>query len=67
MMKSISKKLQQKNKKFSGDFVEYEVLLKRLPDNSDFYVDIHGYGKDFIYTETNIPVEAIRDTEDKSY
>ena len=42
-------------------------LLKNLPSNAEFYIDIHGYGKDYIYTETNIPVNAIRDTEDKSY
>lgn len=67
MMKSISRKLQHKHKEFNGDFVEYEVLLKSLPNNTDFYIDIHGYGKDFIYTETDIPIEAIRDTEDRLY
>ncbi len=67
MMTSISKKIKRENKEFAGDFVEYEILLKNLPSNAEFYIDIHGYGKDYIYTETNIPVNAIRDTEDKSY
>jgi hypothetical protein len=67
MMKSISKKLQIKDNKFTGDFVEYEIMLKKLPENAEYYVDIHGFGKDFIYTETDIPIESIRDTEDKTY
>lgn len=67
MMKSISKKLQSKDNKFTGDFVEYEIMLKKLPENAEYYVDIHGFGKDYIYTETNIPIEAIRDSEDKTY
>ena len=67
MMKSISRNLQRKDNKFTGDFVEYEVLLKKLPENAEYYVDIHGFGKDFIYTETDIPIESIRDTEDKTY
>lgn len=67
MMKSISKKIQRKNKKFAGDFVEYEITLQKLPDDIEFYVDIHGYGKDYIYTESDIPLNAIRNSEDKSY
>ena len=67
MMKSISKKLQSKDKKFTGDFVEYEIVLQKLPDNVEFYVDIHGYGKDYIYTESDIPLSVIREREDKSY
>ena len=67
MMKSISKKLQLKDNKFTGDFVEYEIMLKKLPENAEYYIDIHGFGKDFIYTETDIPIESIRDTEDKTY
>ena len=67
MMKSISRNLQRKDNKFTGDFVEYEVMLKKLPENAEYYVDIHGFGKDFIYTETDIPIESIRDTEDKTY
>ena len=67
MMKSISKKLQSKDNKFTGDFVEYEIVLQKLPDNVEFYVDIHGYGKDYIYTESDIPLSAIREREDKSY
>lgn len=67
MMKSISKKLQIKDNKFTGDFVEYEIMLKKLPENAEYYVDIHGFGKDFIYTEIDIPIESIRDTEDKTY
>ena len=67
MMKSISKKLQIKDNKFTGDFVEYEIMLKKLPENAEYYVDIHGFGKDYIYTETDIPIESIRDTEDKTY
>ena len=67
MMKSISKKLQTKYNKFTGDFVEYEIMLKKLPENAEYYIDIHGFGKDFIYTETDIPIESIRDTEDKTY
>ncbi len=67
MMKSISRNLQRKDNKFTGDFVEYEVVLKKLPENAEYYVDIHGFGKDFIYTETDIPIESIRDTEDKTY
>lgn len=67
MMESISKKLQLKDNKFTGDFVEYEIMLKKLPENAEYYVDIHGFGKDYIYTETNIPIESIRDTEDKTY
>ena len=46
---------------------EYEVMLKKNPENAEFYIDIHEFGKDFIYTETDIPIEAIRDTEDKIY
>ena len=42
-------------------------MLKKIPENAKFYIDIHGFGKDFIYTETDIPIEAIRDTEDKIY
>lgn len=67
MMKSISKQLQIKDNKFTGVFVEYEVMLKKLPENAEYYVDIHGLGKDFIYTETDIPIESIRDTENKIY
>ena len=67
MMKSISKKLQSKDNNFTGDFVEYEIVLQKLPDNIEFYVDIHGYGKDYIYTESEIPLSAIREREDKSY
>lgn len=67
MMKSISKKLQSKDNKFTGDFVEYEIVLQKLPDNVEFYVDIHGSGKDYIYTEFDIPLSAIREREDKSY
>ncbi len=67
MMKSISRNLQRKDNKFTGDFVEYEVMLKKLPENAEYYIDIHGFGKDFIYTETDIPIESIRDTEDKTY
>ena len=67
MMKSISRKLQSKDNKFTGDFVEYEIILKKLPENAECYVDIHGFGKDYIYTESNIPIESIRDSEDKTY
>ena len=67
MMKSISQKLQIKDNKFTGDFVEYEVILNKLPENAEYYIDIHGLGKDFIYTETDIPINSIRDTEDKTY
>ena len=67
MMKSISRKLQSKDNKFTGDFVEYEIMLKKLPENAEFYVDIHGFGKDYIYTESDIPIESIRDSEDKTY
>ena len=67
MMKSISRKIQRKNNSFSGDFVEYEIVLQKLPDNVEFYVDIHGYGKDYIYTESDIPLSAIREREDKLY
>lgn len=67
MMKSISRKIQRKNNSFSGDFVEYEIVLQKLPDNVEFYVDIHGYGKDYIYTESDIPLSVIREREDKSY
>ena len=67
MMESISNKLQLKDNKFTGDFVEYEIMLKKLPEDAEYYVDIHGFGKDYIYTETNIPIESIRDTEDKTY
>ena len=67
MMKSISQKLQIKDNKFTGDFVEYEVILNKLPENAEYYIDIHGLGKDFIYTETDIPIDSIRDTEDKTY
>ena len=66
MMKSISRNLQRKDNKFTGDFVEYEIMLKKLPENAEYYVDIHGFGKDYIYTETDIPIESIRDTEDKT-
>ena len=67
MMESISKKLQLKDNKFTGDFVEYEIMLKKLPEDAEYSVDIHGFGKNYIYTETNIPIESIRDTEDKTY
>ena len=67
MMKSISRKLQSKDNKFTGDFVEYEIMLKTLPENAKYYVDIHGFGKDYIYTESDIPIESIRDSEDKTY
>ena len=67
MMESISKKLQLKDNKFTGDFVEYEIMLKKLPEGAEYYVYIHGFGKDYIYIETNIPIESIRDTEDKTY
>lgn len=67
MMKSISRKLQSKENKITGDFVEYEIMLKKLPENAEYYVDIHGFGKDFIYTESDIPIESIRDSEDKTY
>ena len=67
MMKSISRNLQRKDNKFTGDFVEYEIMLKKLPENAEYYVDIHGFGKDYIYTESDIPIESIRDTEDKTY
>lgn len=67
MMKSISMKLQREDNKFTGDFVEYEIMLKKLPESAEYYVDIHGFGKDYIYTETDIPIESIRDSEDKTY
>ena len=67
MMKSISRKLQSEDNKFTGDFVEYEIILKKLPENAEYYVDIHGFGKDYIYTVTDIPIESIRDSEDKIY
>ena len=67
MMKSISRNLQRKDNKFTGDFVEYEIMLKKLPENAEYYVDIHGFGKDYIYTESDIPIESIRDSEDKTY
>ena len=67
MMESISRKLQSKDNKFTGDFVEYEIMLKKLPENAEYYVDIHGFGKDYIYTESDIPIESIRDSEDKTY
>ena len=67
MMKSISRKLQSKDNKFTGDFVEYEIMLNKLPENAEYYVDIHGFGKDYIYTESYIPIESIRDSEDKAY
>ena len=67
MMKSISKELQIRDSKFTGNFIEYEIMLKKLPENAEFYIDIHGFGKDYIYTETDIPIESIRDTEDKIY
>ena len=67
MMKSISKTLQFNDNKFTGDFVEYEIMLKKLPENAEYYVDIHGFGKDYIYTESDIPIESIRDSEDKTY
>ena len=60
-------KTQRKNNSFKGDFVEYEIVLQKLPDNVEFYIDIHGYGKDYIYTESDIPLSAIREREDKSY
>ena len=66
-MKSISQQLQIKANKFTGDFVEYEVILNKLPENAEYYIDILGLGKDFIYTETDIPIDSIRDTEDKTY
>ncbi|MBR5825166.1 MAG: hypothetical protein IKY67_13625 [Paludibacteraceae bacterium] len=67
MMKSISMKLQREDNKFTGDFVEYEIMLKKLPESAEYYIDIHGFGKDYIYTETDIPIESIRDSEDKTY
>lgn len=67
MMKDISNNLKRKDKKFTGDFVEYEILMKKLPKEMEFYIDVHGYGKDFIYTEMDIPVEAISRSVDKSY
>ena len=67
MMKSISMKLQCEDNKFTGDFVEYEIMLKKLPESAEYYVDIDGFGKDYIYTETDIPIESIRDSEDKTY
>ena len=67
MMKSISRKLQSKDNKFTGNFVEYEIMLKTLPENAKYYVDIHGFGKDYIYTESDIPIESIRDSEYKTY
>ena len=67
MMKSISQKLQINDNKFTGDFVEYEIMLKKLPENAEYYVDIHGFGMDYIYTESDIPIESIRDSEDKTY
>ena len=67
MMKSISTTLKQKDKNFTGDFVEYEIILQKLPDNVEFYIDIHGYSKNFVYIESNIPPTAIRNSEDKIY
>lgn len=67
MMKSISRKLQSKDNKFTGNFVEYEIMLKKLPENAEYYVDIHGFGKDYIYTESDIPIDSIRDSENKTY
>ena len=66
-MKSISRKLQSKDNKFTGDFVECEIMLKKLPENAEYYVDIHGFVKDYIYTESDIPIESIREAEDKMY
>lgn len=67
MMTDISNNLKRKDKNFTGDFVEYEISLNKLPKEMEFYIDVHGYGGDFIYTEMDIPVEAIRDSLDKSY
>ena len=44
-----------------------ESKVKKLSENAEYYVDIHSFGKDFIYTETDIPIESIRDAEDKTY
>lgn len=43
------------------------MKLHPPPDDVNFYVDIHGYGKDYTYTESDISLDAIRDSEDKSY
>ncbi len=41
--------------------------LKILPENAEYNVDIYAFGKDYIYTESDIPIESIRDSEDKTY
>ena len=45
-------------------YIDYEPLY----DTVDWYsVDIHDFGKDYIYTESDIPIESIKDNEDKTY
>lgn len=66
MMRDISSRLHSENKLFTGDFTEFEIDLSKLPD-SDFFYDVHGYNKDFIYTTSNIPVDAINKEIDKEY
>jgi len=67
MMMSMSRKIQRNNEQFDCDFTEYEIRLRDLSENVEFCADTHGFGPDFIYTESDIPVVAIRDKEEKSY
>lgn len=67
MMNDISKKMSSKNKNFVGDFVEYEIRLNKLPQDTDFFIDVHGYSKDFVYITTDIPISAITNSEEKTY
>ncbi|MBR3797395.1 MAG: hypothetical protein IKK36_00580 [Bacteroidales bacterium] len=67
MMMSMSRKIQRNNEPFACNFTEYEIRLRDLPENVEFCADIHRFGPDFIYTESDIPLEAIRDKEEKSY
>lgn len=59
MMQSISRNIKAQDKNFNGEFIEYEIELDKIPEDASFYADAHGFGKEYIYIETNVPVNAI--------
>jgi len=67
MMTSIAKRNKKNGDIFKQDYVQFEIALNKLPADIEFFIDIHGYGLDFVYVNKSIPSNAIVRYEDKEY
>jgi len=67
MMESISRKNMEHDKLFTGQFIEYKISLDLLPENIEFFIDIHGYGPSYVYVTSDIPYSTIIDSKIKQY